>query len=287
MVTESIERLVKKRFPYYKEFKYYHYLKVFKYRLMELKGSREKVLASQLEQSDPIILYSVGARFGFSSILTNYLRFKKLLLGIGFEPDRKEAQRLKDNNLFDIVLPYALGSQYEVRKLNITEVPSCSSLFLPNKAKLKEFCKEEDMSSFNVKEEIDIEVHKLDTVLQKENLPTPDILQIDTQGFEFEILLGSRNVLKYISVVELEVHMYPIYFEEKTFTDIHDFMTENGFVLLWLEKAGIFGINYVEANACYFNKLLINKSKKNKLLIDYCSIAYGVDLLKAGGSSAA
>jgi hypothetical protein len=114
----------------------------------------------------------------------------------------------------------------------------------------------------------------------KEQLPNPDLLQIDTQGFEFEILTGSANILSNISIIKLEVHMYPIYVEQKLFLDIHQFLTENDFVLFLIEKAGVFGINYVEANVCYFNKALIKKSLKSKLLIDYCSIAHGIDLPK-------
>lgn len=136
------------------------------------------------------------------------------------------------------------------------------------------------LSWFNVKQKVDIEVHRLDEIIQKEKLPAPDLLQIDTQGFEFEVLTGSQSILNQVSVIELEVKMYPLYYEQKMFIDIHHFMTENGFVSFLLAKAGVFGINYVEANACYFNKSLINKSKKSKFLIDYCSSVYKIYLLK-------
>jgi FkbM family methyltransferase len=218
-------------------------------------------------------MYSIGGRDGLPS-LAKYLREKKLLVGIGFEPDTEEAQLLKENNAFDRVLPYALGSEHGIQKLNITKYAACSSILLPHKDNLKFFLG--NTESFEIQKKIDIEVYRLDEIIQKEALLAPDILQIDTQGFEFEVLTGSTNILEHVSIVELEVHLYPLYVDEKMFADIHQFMTEKGFVLYRLEKSNFYGINYAEANACYYNKTIINESKKSKFFLDYCSIPYEI-----------
>jgi FkbM family methyltransferase len=216
-------------------------------------------------------MYSIGGRYGLPSV-ANYLREKKLLVGIGFEPDTEEAQLLEENNAFDRVLPYALGSENGIQKLNLTKNAACSSILIPHKDNLSFFCG--DTESFEIQKKIDIEVYRLDEIIQKEELLAPDLLQIDTQGFEFEVLTGSTNILEYVSIVELEVHMYPLYVDEKMFADIHQFMTEKGFVLYRLEKSNAYGINYVEANACYYNKRIMNESRKSKFFIDYCNISY-------------
>lgn len=285
MEINQIRKFTKEIFPNYKKSQYYSYykagkhnLKFLNYKLMELKDSRINQLTQKLDKNDKIVMYSIGARYGLPNKFANYLRDHKFLLGIGFEPDPVEAQRLKDDNLFDVILPYALGSQSGKQKLNITEHDGCSSILLPHTENLNRFCEYPEW--FNLKEEVNIEVHRLDEIIKTEQLPNPDVLQIDTQGFEFEVLTGSTNILNNVSILELEVHMYPIYIGQKVFADIHSFLTERGFVLLLIEKSGVFGINYVEANACYFNSSLLNQSKKSQLLIDFCSIAHEIDLLK-------
>ncbi len=285
MFINNFRNKVKKNFPDYKSSKLYNYyktskpyLKLMNYKLMEFQNPKIKQLTKVLETNDPIIFYSIGARYGLPCKFANYLRDHKFLFGIGFEPDREEAQHLKDDNLFDVIMPYALGSENGTHTLNITEHPGCSSILFPHAENLNLFCEYPEW--FNLKDKIDIKVHRLDEIIKAEKIPSPDILQIDTQGFEFEVLRGSTNILNQVSIIELEVQMYPIYLGQKTFADIHDFLTEHGFVMLLIEKSGVFGINYVEANVCYFNKSLVDKSQKSRLLIDYCSIAHEIDLLK-------
>lgn len=113
MIIERLRNIAKEQLPSYKKSSWCPYYQKLNFKLMEMKDSRIKMATGQLEQNDPIIVYSVGARYGLPSPFADYLRAKKLLIGIGFEPDYKEAQRLKDNDLFDLVFPYALGSQCE------------------------------------------------------------------------------------------------------------------------------------------------------------------------------
>lgn len=285
MDIKNFKLLAKQIFPNYKQSKYYPYYKDFhhkleslNYKLMEIRDPRIKQLANELQRENPIVMYCLGARYGLPSNVAYYLREKKFLLGVGFEPDPVEAQRLKDENLFDIILPYALGNENGVQTLYITENPGCSSLLLPHTENINLFCEQPEW--FNVNKKVDIEVHRLDKIIEREQLPYPDFLQIDTQGFEFEVLMGSANILSQVSAIELEAQMYLLYIGQKLFADIHDFLTERGFILFLMEKAGIFGMNYVEANVCYYNKALLNKSPKTQALINYCSITHGINSLK-------
>jgi len=91
-----------------------------------------------------------------------------------------------------------------------------------------------------VSHEIDVEVNTLDAVLSDVNLVSPVLLKIDVQGYESQVLNGSKNTFDRIDYVILESSFKPMYEGELLFLEIIDQMKKYGFEFSrpvgWLES---------------------------------------------------
>ena len=61
------------------------------------------------------------------------------------------------------------------------------------------------------------------------DLPKPISIKLDVQGSEYELLLGSEKILKYIKYLFIEINFHNIYEVESNANDILDFLLINGF----------------------------------------------------------
>jgi hypothetical protein len=68
---------------------------------------------------------------------------------------------------------------------------------------------------------------------------SPDFLKLDTQGSELAILRGAKDALRRIGLVEVEVEFVEFYENQPLFGDVVQFMTNEGFELLYLNR--VFG----------------------------------------------
>ncbi|MDD5362970.1 MAG: FkbM family methyltransferase [Ignavibacteria bacterium] len=230
----------------------------FKFSNKELTENLER-LVSELNYIAPVNFCSVGARGG-NPYLINYLRRLRIANTIGFEPDSEEARILRTNNIYEEVFEYALGEYETDETLYITKEPGCSSILKPNMDFIKKHFSSPDW--FEIVNEALIHVTGLDNISSK--LPDIDIIQIDTQGYEYQIIKGGEETIKRIPVIIFESHMYELYEGQKTFFQIHNLMTKNNFLLNDLKQQGDFGCLGAEFNFVYFNENLF-KSEKNKV----------------------
>lgn len=236
-----------------------------KARQLEFKLPEIKQLARRGAPGGPPVLYIIGGRGGLP-LLAQYLWHKGLIKTVGFEPAEREARRLEKQGVFDIVVPYALGKTAGVKALHMTQNPGCASLLLPHTENIERFS--ETPEWFTVESIQQVEVKPLDTIAV--GYPQPDLLQIDTQGYEYEILQGAPTTLSKVACVEVEVVMYPLYHGQPTFAVVHEYMTDHGFVLFNILPNGMFGGDYVEADAYYYNAILLKqKPQKVRFLIEY------------------
>jgi len=78
-------------------------------------------------------------------------------------------------------------------------------------------------------------IYKLDTLANQFSSFNQAFLKIDTQGFEYNVLLGASDVLKQSKAVQLELSLVPLYKNQKIAKDIIAFMDEHGFSLYAIE----------------------------------------------------
>lgn len=77
-----------------------------------------------------------------------------------------------------------------------------------------------------------IKVEKLDEVFTKYNLPIPDLIKIDVQGFEKEVISGGWETISKSKILILEISILPFYKNQPSSWDIISFLEQNDFVLI-------------------------------------------------------
>lgn len=172
---------------------------------------------------------------------------------ISFEPNREEyakiltgttdleaAQKVRD-------LPYrsiryvnkAVADCLGKTTLKVTQGPGASSLLEPDDKVLgaieHHFPFGKDLAEqFRVVRTEEVETTTLDRVAEEEGLDRVDYLKLDTQGTEFNCLLGGEGLFKTrrVGVVKTEVEFLPLYKGQRLFSDIDGFLRSHGLMLL-------------------------------------------------------
>ena len=143
---------------------------------------------------------------------------------VGFEPIATECETL--NQKFgprNLYLPYAIADGTK-RRFHRCESAMTSSLYEPDLGQmglyhnLPHFCE--------VKEVWEVQTVRLDDVPEARNA---DYLKIDVQGAELDVLRGSEELLRSVSIIQAEVEFVPIYRGQPLFADVDQFLRAHGF----------------------------------------------------------
>jgi FkbM family methyltransferase len=171
----------------------------------------------------------IGAHFGEEHKTYKELNIENIVY---FEPVKKTfnilSERVKDAKLFN----YALGGENKVIEMHIEEadVYGCSSILKPSS--------NYDSVVFTPNEFV--EMKRLDDF----NFNTYNFLNIDVQGYEYEVLLGSSETLKYVDYILCEVNRNTPekqldYIGATTVDKIIKLLSQHGFSLVEVNWAGI------------------------------------------------
>jgi FkbM family methyltransferase len=160
------------------------------------------------------VIYDIGANVGTWSLLA-----KSLIPGArihAFEPLAKHQTEFLRNfaGAPDITLhPIAVGSKHATENFHITDFSDASSLLQPN---------ETNRSHFGVQEveQLPVQVLRLDDYRRELQLPWPDLIKLDIQGFELEALKGAPECLKSAKAIIAEVSFIEYYEGQCLFHDL-------------------------------------------------------------------
>ena len=124
---------------------------------------------------------------------------------------------------FDNIFIYdtALSNYSGSARFYKTQKQQCSSLLKPNKKILHN---RKDIIKYST---IEVEVDTLDNILG--HLSHIDYLKLDTQGSEYEILQGAKNLLKVTDKIKCEVEFTEWYEGQKLEKDVIKLLSEYGF----------------------------------------------------------
>ena len=178
-----------------------------------------------------LVIVDIGASGGIDPRWSKTTEFYK---GILFEPDPREFDVLKknsDNNL--IVINSALSDSNKEIEFHLCKKQEVSSVYPPNFNFLNKFA---DSERFNVEKIIHLNADTLDNQLKKEGIDEVDFIKIDTQGYELSILKGSSNCIENIVGLEVEVEFEPLYVGQPLFSEVDNYVKENGFILADLKR---------------------------------------------------
>ncbi|MBI2288076.1 MAG: FkbM family methyltransferase, partial [Chloroflexi bacterium] len=184
-------------------------------------------LFRKIAAEDPVVLIDVGARGG---IHPKWRPLHGVIKAIGFEPDADECRRLNEaavNN--HTYFPVALFNKKGKVNINMTREPVCSSILEPNHALLNRFLASEE---FEVTGSIEVTCDSLDGIVQNNGIKDIDFIKLDTEGAEYDILLGAKKVLSQsVFGISLEMLFNRQRIGEPLFSEIDLFLREQGFVV--------------------------------------------------------
>lgn len=187
-----------------------------------------------------IVIHHVGGRGG-SMGLPLASAFKNDIITVLYEPDTECLEHMDTgaNKRYasHITLPYCLDKDRENKNFNINYDPYTSSLLKLNETYdsyytlgtetiYVDYIYGEVMKTMA---NIQINTITLDEVLMRSDVPSPDLLSLDTQGSEYDILEGGNNALSKVIAVISEVSFIPVYKEQKLFNDVMQLLLSKGF----------------------------------------------------------
>lgn len=197
----------------------------------------EKKILNQLKRiflkENKISVIDVGAHKGeyISSIIKNFEISKAYCL----EPNPKvfkilENKYLQNNKikLFNFGASNISGDIFfneniESSSSSINELNKNSSYYK------KKFFLLNFLSLSDVTKKIKIKVLTLDDFINDKETNKIDLLKIDTEGYEYQILLGLKDKINIINVIHFEHHFDDMIIKDYKFTDMHNLLIKNGF----------------------------------------------------------
>jgi FkbM family methyltransferase len=84
--------------------------------------------------------------------------------------------------------------------------------------------------------EMEVEVVNLTEYVQAKQLPLPDLIKLDIQGYELEALKGSVGLLKEAKYILCEVSFVEFYVGQPLYHDIAHFLAQHGFYTMALKR---------------------------------------------------
>ena len=198
-----------------------------------------KILQDKINFSSKkeLVVFDVGCYRGlFSQRLNKQFKTKtnKKIKYYLFDPNFKVKQYLKDildfeYNYYQIAISKTNGEkEFYYNPVLEFAMSSLDSRFL--KSKLWRISR----SIFSLRkpqhtQRFKVNTDTIDLFCKNNNIPSIDILKIDVEGTQYDVLKGSENMLKNVSVIVIEIleekkHLKESLQKVKTFLEGHDFI---------------------------------------------------------------
>lgn len=189
------------------------------YRLLNKPWLRPESIATVLD---------VGANEGQFIKVARVLFPKASILA--FEPIprlTRSLQALLSERGNGAVFPIACGRESAMMPLHLARHSFATSLLQPTALRVPYF------PSLESEETIEVKVERLDHAVRASPLArAPYLLKIDVQGFEWEVLQGSIDILPDVSVILCEVNAVAFYAGQAAFEQIYGFLYQHNFRLV-------------------------------------------------------
>ncbi|OCW82758.1 hypothetical protein AKH20_01715 [Pelagibacteraceae bacterium GOM-A3] len=181
-----------------------------------------------INNNSPLVICDIGASPIDKTKFIDELFNETFSQIIGFEPNKKEYDKLKTKDPNKKFYNYALGDG-EDKILNICKAPGMSSFLKPNLNYLKKFHGFEEWAQIISEEKVNTK--KLNEIDEK-----IDFLKIDVQGYEYEVLINGLEKLNNVKVIQIETSPFPLYQGEKNSSEIMRLLENSGFMLHMFNK---------------------------------------------------
>jgi len=185
------------------------------------------------------ILVDIGAHKGesiklFSKnfIIKKIISFEASPINFEFLKKKIDENKKKYNNTEIVLENIALGAENKIIEFNQFNESSSSTIKDINKESKYYKRKFRLINFLNNKktfQKIKIKVLKLKDYIEKNNIKKIDFIKIDTEGYEFEILLGLENKIKLVDIIMFEHHYDNMIKKGYTFENINKLLIKNNF----------------------------------------------------------
>jgi FkbM family methyltransferase len=202
---------------------------------------KNKVLR-QARSFDPYpVLLDIGSADGIPREWAQVCR-QKLVTVLAFDPNQNWTRGDVQS------IPYAIGDRDGVAILHSTFHPGCSSFKTPNKDVVQTFSRG---FWFDIIGNVEVEIRRLDTLIDDQKCLPPHFVKIDVQAYEFEAFTGFGKYMDQVLGIEMETQFRELYLDQKTFTEMNKFLRENGFVIRDIRPQWLCSSELIEANVYY------------------------------------
>lgn len=179
-------------------------------------------------------IIDVGANRGQFALLASFFFPKSKL--ICFEPIQSAYINLK--NLFYYrenfhAHNFAIGNEIKEAEINISNKEDSSSLLEITKQQETVFPGTEKKASEKIK------LSKLENLIKIEDCQKDILMKIDVQGYELEVLKGSKELIKSMKYIYFEGSFVELYKNQPMITEILNFLISSNFIL-----EGIYNTSY-------------------------------------------
>ena len=198
-----------------------------------------KFLKKKIEK-DIDIFFDIGAHHG--ETIKDFLRNFSIKKIYAFEPSqsnftilKKNIKKLKFNNdhLEIEAFPFGLGNLNEILDLNEIKDGE-SNTFNKIDTNSKYFKKKKKIITFFgltefFKKKIPTKIITLKNFLDEKKIDKIDFVKIDTEGFEYNILLGLEDYISKVNYILLEHHFDDMIIKNYKLSDLHNLLSNNNF----------------------------------------------------------
>ena len=195
-----------------------------------------------------LVVYDIGADIGLFSHAVGSL--SNVAAIHAFEPRRAAyAELLEIGKRSPVPVTchnVALGEVNEQGNMFVPLVSTgSSSLLAPNRV----FDRAVGVGPINQQS---VTVARLDDYVTQHQLPAPDVVKLDVQGFEDRVVRGGARTVASAAFVIAEVHFEPSYEQSALFDDVYALMRSQGFRLVGMNNAPFgYSSHPLEANAIF------------------------------------
>jgi len=150
---------------------------------------------------------------------------------INFEKLKKNFLNLKNQNIY--FYNYAIGEEENIRDFYQLDESSSSTLTQINQNSNYYKKKMKILNLLSIKKKLfkptKVKTTTLSKFIRENNIENIDVLKIDTEGYEYKVLIGAKEEINKIKYIYFEHHFDDMLIKGYTLSDIHNYLVKNGF----------------------------------------------------------
>ena len=196
--------------------------------------------------NDINIFIDIGAHHG--DTISEFLEIFSINTIYAFEPSKENFNKLKvkkdeiekSKSVKIKIFPYGLGKKNDILPLNEI-ADGVSNTFNALNINSRYFKKKKFFTTLFgikrfIKNKVPTKIICLKEFIEQEKIDKIDFIKIDTEGFEFNILLGLESDIKKVKYILFEHHYDNMIIKNYKFKDIHALLINNGFQKIYKIK---------------------------------------------------